>query len=56
MVVAKSERAYSELKRAFRERTVSKRYHALVQATPTRFAARWTPPSAATPAVTAASP
>ena len=34
MVVAKSERAYSALKRAFRERTVSKRYHALVQGHP----------------------
>jgi 23S rRNA pseudouridine1911/1915/1917 synthase len=34
MVVAKSERAYSELKRAFRERTVDKLYHALVQGHP----------------------
>jgi 23S rRNA pseudouridine1911/1915/1917 synthase len=34
MVVAKSERAYSTLKRAFRERTVDKRYHALVQGHP----------------------
>jgi 23S rRNA pseudouridine1911/1915/1917 synthase len=34
MVVAKSERAYSALKRAFRERTVSKTYHALVQGHP----------------------
>ncbi|MCP2195888.1 23S rRNA pseudouridine1911/1915/1917 synthase [Williamsia deligens] len=31
MVVAVSERAYTLLKRAFRERTVDKRYHALVQ-------------------------
>ncbi|GIH68247.1 RluA family pseudouridine synthase [Sphaerimonospora thailandensis] len=31
MVVAKSEHAYSRLKRAFKERTVDKRYHALVQ-------------------------
>jgi len=31
MVVAKSERAYSVLKRAFRERDVDKRYHAVVQ-------------------------
>ncbi|MFF4772361.1 RluA family pseudouridine synthase [Microtetraspora fusca] len=31
MVVAKSEFAYSHLKRAFKERTVEKRYHALVQ-------------------------
>ncbi|GAA0972880.1 RluA family pseudouridine synthase [Acrocarpospora macrocephala] len=31
MVVAKSERAYTALKRAFKERTVDKRYHALVQ-------------------------
>jgi 23S rRNA pseudouridine1911/1915/1917 synthase len=34
MVVAKSERAYSALKRAFRKRTVDKRYHALVQGHP----------------------
>jgi 23S rRNA pseudouridine1911/1915/1917 synthase len=34
MVVAKSERAYSELKRQFRERTVDKRYAALVQGHP----------------------
>jgi len=31
MVVAKSERAYSLLKRAFKEREVDKRYHAVVQ-------------------------
>lgn len=34
MVVAKSERAYSELKRMFREREVDKTYHALVQGHP----------------------
>jgi 23S rRNA pseudouridine1911/1915/1917 synthase len=34
MVVAKSEHAYSVLKRAFKERTVDKRYHALVQGHP----------------------
>ena len=34
MVVAKSERAYSTLKRAFREREVHKIYHALVQGHP----------------------
>jgi 23S rRNA pseudouridine1911/1915/1917 synthase len=34
MVVAKSERAYSALKQAFRERTVEKTYHALVQGHP----------------------
>lgn len=34
MVVAKSEIAYSVLKRAFRERTVIKHYHALVQGHP----------------------
>ncbi len=34
MVVAKSERAYSVLKNAFRERTVDKVYHALVQGHP----------------------
>ncbi len=34
MVVAKNESAYSELKRAFKERTVEKVYHALVQGIP----------------------
>jgi 23S rRNA pseudouridine1911/1915/1917 synthase len=34
MVVAKSESGYSALKRAFRERTVDKQYHALVQGHP----------------------
>jgi 23S rRNA pseudouridine1911/1915/1917 synthase len=34
MVVAKSEYGYSVLKRAFKERTVEKRYHALVQGHP----------------------
>ena len=32
MVVAKSERAYSALKRAFRERQVEKRYHLCAEA------------------------
>jgi 23S rRNA pseudouridine1911/1915/1917 synthase len=31
MVVAKNEKAYSSLKDQFRERTVSKIYHALIQ-------------------------
>ena len=34
MVVATSERAYTVMKRAFRERTIEKRYHALVQGHP----------------------
>jgi 23S rRNA pseudouridine1911/1915/1917 synthase len=34
MVVAKSEHAYTELKQAFRDRTVDKTYHALVQGHP----------------------
>ena len=34
MVVAKSESAYSALKQAFRERTVTKTYHALIQGHP----------------------
>jgi 23S rRNA pseudouridine1911/1915/1917 synthase len=34
MVVAKSERAYSALKRAFKSREVDKRYHAVVQGHP----------------------
>jgi 23S rRNA pseudouridine1911/1915/1917 synthase len=34
MVVAKSERAYTVLKRAFKDRTVNKTYHALVQGLP----------------------
>ncbi|QEO09979.1 RluA family pseudouridine synthase [Protaetiibacter larvae] len=37
MVVAKSERAYSELKRAFHDREVDKIYHALVQGHPDPF-------------------
>ncbi|MEW2356606.1 RluA family pseudouridine synthase [Spirillospora sp. NPDC029432] len=37
MVVAKSEIAYSRLKRAFKERTVDKRYQALVQGHPDPF-------------------
>jgi 23S rRNA pseudouridine1911/1915/1917 synthase len=34
MVVAKSERAYTALKRAFKQREVTKRYHAIVQGHP----------------------
>lgn len=34
MVLARSERAYTELKRAFKERTVTKVYHTLVQGLP----------------------
>ena len=34
MVIAKSERAYTILKQAFRDRTVDKTYHALVQGLP----------------------
>lgn len=37
MVVAASTRAYSSLKRAFKERTVEKTYHALVQGHPDPF-------------------
>ncbi len=37
MVVAKSEQAYTHLKRAFKERTVDKVYHALVQGQPDPF-------------------
>ncbi|AQP44091.1 RluA family pseudouridine synthase [Tessaracoccus flavus] len=37
MVVAKSEAAYSVLKQAFRDRTVDKTYHALVQGHPDPF-------------------
>jgi 23S rRNA pseudouridine1911/1915/1917 synthase len=37
MVVAKSERAYAALKRAFHDRTVSKIYHAVVQGHPDPF-------------------
>jgi len=37
MVVARSEHAYSSLKRAFKERTVDKIYHALVQGHPDPF-------------------
>ena len=38
MVVAKSERAYTVLKRAFKSRTVDKTYHTLVQGHPDPFA------------------
>ena len=38
MVVAKSEHAYTVLKQAFRDRTVEKVYHALVQGHPDPFA------------------
>jgi 23S rRNA pseudouridine1911/1915/1917 synthase len=38
MVVAKSERAYTELKRQFHDREVSKIYHAVVQGHPDPFA------------------
>lgn len=37
MVVARSERAYTVLKQAFRDRTVDKTYHALVQGHPDPF-------------------
>ncbi|MGO4956411.1 RluA family pseudouridine synthase [Luteococcus sp. Sow4_B9] len=37
MVVAKSEQAYTVLKQAFRDRTVAKTYHALVQGHPDPF-------------------
>jgi 23S rRNA pseudouridine1911/1915/1917 synthase len=37
MVVARSEHAYSSLKRAFKERTVDKIYHALIQGHPDPF-------------------
>lgn len=37
MIVAASERAYTKLKRAFRQRTVKKTYHALVQGHPDPF-------------------
>lgn len=37
MIVAASERAYSVLKQAFRDRTVTKTYHALVQGHPDPF-------------------
>ena len=37
MVVAKSERAYTGLKRAFRSRSIDKTYHALVQGHPDPF-------------------
>ncbi len=47
MVVAISERAYTALKRAFKARTVEKRYHALVQGTRIRPAAPSTHRSAA---------
>ena len=56
MVVAKSERAYTALKAAFKERTVEKGYHALCRATPTPRAAPSTRPSTGTPGTTGSSP
>ena len=47
MVVARSHRAYSALKRDFKNRDVDKTYHALVRATPTRPTERSTPRSGA---------
>ena len=50
MAVAKSERAYSLLKQAFRERTVDKRYHTLVQgAVDVRPGGRRAPPGLSVP-------
>ena len=46
MVVAKSERAYTELKRQFHDREVEKIYHTVVQGIPIRSPARSTRPSA----------
>ncbi len=56
MVVAKTENAYTALKRAFKERTVDKVYHAVVQGLPDPWPAPLTPRSAATPAMTGALP
>src|SRR3954447_26600002 len=44
MVVAKSERAYTALKRAFKEREVDKIYHAVVQGHPDPLAGTIDPP------------
>ena len=49
MVVAASERAYTALKRAFKERTVTKRYHAVAQGHLDPSRARSTRRSTATP-------
>ncbi len=48
MVVAKSEYAYTSLKRQFKERTVDKRYHTLVQGHPDPTSGTIDAPSAAT--------
>ena len=56
MVVAKSERAYCALKRAFRERTVAKRYHALVQGHPDPLRGTVDAPIGRHPPATAGSP
>ena len=56
MVVAKSERAYTALKAAFKERTVEKGYHALVQGHPDPSAARSTRRSTGTRSTTGGSP
>ena len=52
MVVAKSERAYTLLKRAFQERTVEGSTTPWFRAIPTRAGAPWTPRSVATPSTT----
>ena len=49
MVVAKSELAYTVLKRAFRSRTVDKTYHALVQGHPDPFVGTIDAPDRAAP-------
>lgn len=56
MVVAKSESAYTALKHAFKERTVEKIYHAVVQGIPIRLRARSTRRSVATPIIPGSSP
>ena len=52
MVVAKSELAYTILKRAFRSRSVDKIYHALVQGHPDPFTGTIEAPIGRTPALT----
>jgi 23S rRNA pseudouridine1911/1915/1917 synthase len=58
MVVAKSELAYSVLKRAFKEREVEKRYHAVVQGhlDPLRRSTGTPPPTTGTRCCPTASP
>ncbi|WHF23724.1 pseudouridine synthase [Kocuria rhizophila] len=56
LVVARDESAYSQLKRAFKERTVTKVYHAVVQGIPDLLKGTIDAPIGRHPATSGASP